>query len=544
MNRVIILSLSFAFVSCTAEFEEPFPFSETPVASAFESSDFADCEISEAGFTNGLNGSGLEHLNSHEEGGMSSFGIAVVDFDQDGSSDLFFPQMNGQHEMCWGRGSGYFDCTQLESAEENPIFSVSVADYDGDLDVDLFLLGTWSVRVLRNDGNRLFTDVTEASGIEASGCMFTGAAWFDEDNDGDLDVLFYCHTEDIYPHLLTEDDAQATLGHEDGWAWTITPVSNQFFLNNDGRFARTSNSLSSNPGATMHVIVQDLDGDARNEISELNDVGDYLYNSRLFQHQNEDGWTDVMPATTTLRAPMGGMLIDLDNDGINDLIASGIDQIDLFQGIPNLEWVNTRLTWTDPSDFPTGTITWSVNRVDVEGDGIPELYISAGPLPPDIAITTYVEEQCDVLLKNMGTMTDPSFKAQNTLPSSVCANSRGLVFSDLNNDGVPDGVIRHVEGPPSILLGNCTENHRVSLSLIDESSQNVSGLGSEVSVVANGIIQTQIVSTNQGSFSGNDSTLFFGTGATPPEQIVVRWPDGITSVIVLPCSQCNMTIFR
>jgi len=97
-------------------------------------------------------------------------------------------------------------------AENN---GVSVADYDGDLDLDLFVVSVWKdeegkesthSKLYRNNGNGTFTDVTKGSGLEnllpfdevsASYENFlglegfkNGAFWGDFDNDGYPDIFF------------------------------------------------------------------------------------------------------------------------------------------------------------------------------------------------------------------------------------------------------------------------------------------------------------------------------------------------------------------
>ena len=92
---------------------------------------------------------------------------------------------------------------------------VAVADYDGDFDLDVFVVVVWKDEVgkentqsklFRNNGNGTFTDVTEASGlinllpfdeVSASYENFlglegfkNGAFWGDYDNDGDPDIFF------------------------------------------------------------------------------------------------------------------------------------------------------------------------------------------------------------------------------------------------------------------------------------------------------------------------------------------------------------------
>ncbi|MFY9242122.1 MAG: FG-GAP-like repeat-containing protein [Polaribacter sp.] len=92
---------------------------------------------------------------------------------------------------------------------------ISVADYDGDFDLDVFVVSLWKdeqgkentqSKLFRNNGNGTYTDVTKGSGLEnlllfneldasynnflgLKGFKF-GAYWGDYDNDGDPDIFF------------------------------------------------------------------------------------------------------------------------------------------------------------------------------------------------------------------------------------------------------------------------------------------------------------------------------------------------------------------
>ena len=98
----------------------------------------------------------------------------------------------------------------FEIVQENN--GVAVADYDGDLDLDIFIVAkakdvngiekTHS-RLFRNNNNGTFTDVTQQSGLvnlfpesESADTFFGldgfkfGAFWGDYDNDGFPDIFF------------------------------------------------------------------------------------------------------------------------------------------------------------------------------------------------------------------------------------------------------------------------------------------------------------------------------------------------------------------
>ena len=76
---------------------------------------------------------------------------------------------------------------------------VAVGDYDNDGDPDLYVTALGGGHLFRNDGGK-FADVTaEANAAGADGWL-TSAAFFDMENDGDLD-LFVCRYVDWSPEI-------------------------------------------------------------------------------------------------------------------------------------------------------------------------------------------------------------------------------------------------------------------------------------------------------------------------------------------------------
>ncbi len=145
--------------------------------------------------------------------------ILAFDFDDDGDPDLLLGSIFGI-SLYQNNGDGtYSDVTvraglttfrrnkqgcapkarRNERSECDPTASMggAVGDYDNDGDLDLFLTGrrasdgTPFSSLFRNDGDGGFVDVTGESG-ELSGEAISGIHWgnafFDYDNDGDLDL--------------------------------------------------------------------------------------------------------------------------------------------------------------------------------------------------------------------------------------------------------------------------------------------------------------------------------------------------------------------
>ena len=128
--------------------------------------------------------------------GVYIYAVAMLDLDQDGNIDL---AVNGDFRtsrLFWGRGDGTFvDGTRAARVgTEMTAMGSTFADIDDDGDLDWFVSSTfrllgpdWGNRLFRNDGGRVFTDITGESNVLDSGWPW-GAAFFDYDNDRDADL--------------------------------------------------------------------------------------------------------------------------------------------------------------------------------------------------------------------------------------------------------------------------------------------------------------------------------------------------------------------
>jgi hypothetical protein len=125
-------------------------------------------------------------------------GLTLFAFDDDGDLDLFQGNDHQENFLFRNNGDVSFSEVGLQSgvAVNNqgiPTGSMhgSIGDIDGDGLVDLLVVDLRYGAMYRNTGNGIFTDITESSGVQVgfSGKGAWGAALFDFDNDGDLDIF-------------------------------------------------------------------------------------------------------------------------------------------------------------------------------------------------------------------------------------------------------------------------------------------------------------------------------------------------------------------
>lgn len=138
-------------------------------------------------------------IGDHPAGG--NYGSIWVDYDNDGDQDLFLAKCRGgsstakYNELHRNDGNGVFTNVSIAANLYDPLQTWSSAwnDYDNDGFMDI-VIGASSTtdgshKVMKNNGDGTFLDITTGSGWDTNPTLSTEHVSYDFDNDGFTDVL-------------------------------------------------------------------------------------------------------------------------------------------------------------------------------------------------------------------------------------------------------------------------------------------------------------------------------------------------------------------
>jgi len=142
---------------------------------------------------------GAFKLGTHPNGG--NYGSIWIDFDNDGDQDLFIAKCRGGNstaaidELHRNNGDGTFTNIAQENgfADFHQSWSSAWADYDNDGDMDVLVGASSNAggghKLMRNNGDGTFTNITAGSGYDIFSGMDNEHVAHDFNNDGFVDVF-------------------------------------------------------------------------------------------------------------------------------------------------------------------------------------------------------------------------------------------------------------------------------------------------------------------------------------------------------------------
>jgi hypothetical protein len=482
-------------------------------------------------------------------------GIAAIDYNNDGFMDLFFtngaklPELrksSSDYYNCLlrNRGDGTFeDVTAkagLTGASLGFCFGVAAADYDNDGFDDLFICNAGRNALYHNNGDGTFTDVTLGSGLDKpDNVLSVGAAWFDYNNDGLLDLIVTNYT--VWTPA-TDVRCQMDDKRNEYCSPTVyKSVPSRLYRNlGNGKFedVTESSGIGKSLGKGMGIAIADFNNDSRMDIFIANDTEPNF----LFLNQGDGTFKEAgleygvaYNAQGDSVSGMGCDARDFDNDGLVDVVYNDLSG-QVFGLLRNDGGkAFTDITWSSKFGPLTHNLSgWSIGFIDYDNDGWQDIYSSNG----DVDDLTATAKQHDTMFKNLDGKTLADVTAQMGPDFAFSGYQRGSAFVDLNNDGFLDLVVTSLGKRPRILINNGLSGHHwIKLDLRGHAS-NRNGIGARIQIVtASGRALYNHVTTSVGFMSSSDRRAHFGLGAESKiDHIEIRWPSGIVQRLDHPAA--------
>lgn len=522
-------------------------------------------------------------------------GIAIGDFNSDGLSDIYFVGNMVSNELYLNLGGFTFENITSESktggSTEKWYSGASVIDINNDGLPDIYISATgrnnpalrknelYINQGLNSEGFPVFEEKAEQYGL-ADDSYTTMAAFFDSNNDGNLDV-----------YLLTS--------HRDP-NQTYAMVSNQRkqkIANRDKMFRIMADSEEKHPvyqeisdeagiikgGHGLGINITDINYDGFKDIYIAND---YISEDILWINNGDGTFTDKIEdyLKHTSYSAMGTDIADMNNDGLPDIFT-----LDM---LPEMNF--RKNTMTNPNNyrnylnqtfeqvFPQYTRntlqlnpgsadnglqpffseiaylsniaetdwSWTPLLADFNNDGYRDLVVTNG-IPKDVTDKDFWNEYgkvTGVMPKSMAIQNIPEVKISNyayqnkkdltftdvteTWGLNLPSFSTAAVYADLNNDGALDIIINNVNDQAFIYKNNLLSepdsqpNHFLKIRF-EGDLNNTSGLGAVADLYYNnGELQTHEHSLYRGYLSTVDPVAHFGLAESEViDSLVVTWHD-------------------
>ncbi len=472
-------------------------------------------------------------------------GGACGDYDNDGDLDLYLVNTYGNSNSLLRNNLDqgvptFTDVTQEANADSLDLGRMALfVDLDNDGWLDLLIVNDdhWSLewgrsRILRNNTDGTFTDVTEGSGFRAIGRIRAGCSLADFDNDGDLDIYI--------------TDWAAELNH----GFPFFAGENRFF-ENLGDFKFQDISETSGLGLierdSFTTLFTDFNGDHRPDIFIAID-----HTTDEFFLNTPGGFVRMTEqvGATHLANDMGAALADFDDDGDLDIFTTNIaDPTNNYGGgARNALYVNT----PTPDGLPSFTDLatehgvestmwgWGVDFIDPDQDGDLDL-ITVNGFEAFLYEGSPLSMQPPVFLLNDGS----GQYTQNNAPGmDWIGDSRCLIAFDYDRDGDDDLLVTNLFDA-SILLENVSPNtgHWLRVQVRQSNGANHFGIGvtvrATITTKAGPVTKRREIIAARSYLAGVPAEVHFGLGAVQTiDELSIEWTDGTTTTLAdIPADQ-------
>ncbi|SHF14098.1 VCBS repeat-containing protein [Flavisolibacter ginsengisoli] len=516
-------------------------------------------------------------------------GAGAGDFNNDGKIDLFFGSNQHENKLFLNKGGLKFtDVTVKAGVPQDGGWTtgISVIDINNDGLLDIYICRVGNYEILHSKNELLINQGIDAAGIPhfadkaaEYGLDFSGfstqAAFFDYDNDGDLDMY-------LLNHSVHEN---GTFRPRKDFMNTYHALSGDRIYRNDGNhFVDVTKETGINStaiGYGLGISVADINLDGYPDIYIGNDFheNDYLYINQRNGTFKEVGEQELMH---TSQFSMGVDVADANNDGYPEIVSMdmlpsdpyilkrslGEDAFDIFNYKISVgyshQYTRNNLQFNRKNDcfsevglysgIAATDWSWAPLWMDFDNDGLKDLFISNG-IPKRMNDIDYINfisngeiqqkiRENDMSQKDMSLIDKfPEIKLPNkfyknqgnlsfldeaeNIDGNVPTFSNGAVYADFDNDGDLDIVVNNTD--EEVLLYRNTNNdsaasNYVSLQLKGPGN-NINAIGSRVVIFANKEVRTYEKFPVKGFMSSMEGPLLIGLKNTIVDSAFLVWPD-------------------
>jgi len=545
-------------------------------------------------------------------------GTAIGDFNNDGLQDLFFTGNMVNNEMYLNRGKFRFqkisDIAGIKG-ENKWCTGSAVVDINNDGWLDLYVCAnTYSPKErranmlfvnqgLNEDRIPVFIEMAEAYGV-ADTTHTTTAAFFDYDNDGDLDIFLAVNYIDprIHPNAYkNKGDIELTYNADRLYENRFDGDKGHPVFRN---VSKESGFLTG--GFSLGVNIVDINRDGWKDIYISND---YLPGDMLYMNNGDKTFTDRSSEYMkhTASSAMGIDVGDVNNDGLADICV--LDMVPEYNGRrKTMVKTNNYSSYVqnDKFDYPYQYVrnmlqlnqgfrpdngelifseiglyagihatdwSWSPLIADFDQDGLRDILISNG-FPKDITDHDFG----DFMVENMNNISDemalqsvPSVKMHNYafrneldhtggIPTFANVSeewgikepsySMGAVYADLDNDGDLDYIVNNIDDSAFVYRNTVIEKKLENTNWLyvdfKGSSNNVNGLGAIVEIYYKGQVQMWENTPYRGYLSSVQMGIHFGLGeVTLLDSVRIEWAEGNKQLLFnIPANQKLVLDFK